>query len=204
MMQWRVTRSFRFPPSLCSHHTCTPSHFLLEQHIKHIKANSNEISVLLLGFWWRSGVRSTGVPFDISNLFGLFLPPPPHTPPSSPSEVAQGCLAVVGKEPVAGWKSVCLWLLLIADAVWYLGWSLICLVAEVLQLLWYLERRLGLGSCQCLLLPLSLSLSLSLSSYRFPSLSLNLSHPFESFRSKQGWQESDSTIIANVQLLLFS
>lgn len=56
--------------------------------------------------------RSTGVRVDPSDLFGQFLHPSP------PPEVAQGCLAVVGLGPVAGWESVCLWLLLlIADAV---------------------------------------------------------------------------------------
>lgn len=56
--------------------------------------------------------RSTGLRLDFSDLFGQFLHPSP-TP-----EVAQGCLAVVVLGPVAGWESVCLWLLLlIADAV---------------------------------------------------------------------------------------
>lgn len=60
-------------------------------------------------------------PFDISNLFGCSSRPP-HL-----LRWPGGCLVGVGDEPMAGCRGVCLWRLLIADAVWYLGWSLICL-----------------------------------------------------------------------------
>lgn len=94
MMQWRVTRS------RCGRHTCT----LKTSDTLKCAPALRDISLSLLRFWLRSGVRSAGVPFDISNLFGL---PPPPPPLSSPPEMAQGCLAVVGEGPVAGWKSVC-------------------------------------------------------------------------------------------------
>lgn len=68
-MQWWVTHSFKFLPSVCPHHTCTTSSSnntsnILKQTLLW------DASVSLLRFWWRSVARWTRVPFDISNLFG--------------------------------------------------------------------------------------------------------------------------------------
>lgn len=75
MMQWRVTDSFKFLPSLCPWHTWTLYHLLLTSNI----LNQTLCSVPLLSFWLRSGAGSTRVPFDISNFWWLSpTPPPPH------------------------------------------------------------------------------------------------------------------------------
>lgn len=74
---------------------------------------------------------------------------------SGPPEVALGCLAVAGEEHVADCRSVCGGCLLLMLFDILAG----VLSAWLLQLLWYLERRLSLGSCQCPLLLVSLPIS---------------------------------------------
>lgn len=108
-------------------------------------------------FWWGSLVKvNLGTVWHFQFVW-LLLPTP------SPPEVARGLFGT-GRWGAHGWLHRCLfvavaycWCCLISWLESYLS------VSKVLQLLWYLERQLGLGSCQWWFLPLSPPISVYLS-----------------------------------------
>lgn len=154
---------------MCPNHSCTLFHFLLKQPITRIKANSTTSPLLDYGFDGEAERGGSGYRLTFPICLGSL---PLHHHP-------QGCLAVVGGEPVAGCRKCaldgCCLLLMLFDilagvlSVWL---PRCCTCSPILKgsSVW--------AAVNCPLPPLFLS------SYLSVSLSLHLSHPFIIIRIK--------------------
>lgn len=72
MMQSSVRQWCKFLP--CAH--STPEHHSASRSYP-IYQSYDDVSISVSSSWWKSRPNSTSVPFNISNLFGAFLPPAP-------------------------------------------------------------------------------------------------------------------------------